>query len=102
MRRQVKAGIMLYALLLSVVFGMVLSFYLTAIVDNQRNLISQKQFLTAQLMAKMTQQVVKNESGQIRFNQGISSYQTTQNTIKITVQLENAVAYRFEFSNMVK
>ncbi|GFH41126.1 hypothetical protein Hs20B_15240 [Lactococcus insecticola] len=93
---------MLYALLLSVVFGMVLSFYLTAIVDNQRNLISQKQFLTAQLMAKMTQQVVKNESGQIRFNQGISSYQTTQNTIKITVQLENAVAYRFEFSNMVK
>ena len=45
---------MLYALSISVVFGMILSFYLSAIVENQNNLIAQESFLYAQLMAKVT------------------------------------------------
>ncbi|MFZ2348046.1 competence type IV pilus minor pilin ComGG [Pseudolactococcus chungangensis] len=98
-----KAGIMLYALVMAVIFGMILSFYLSAVIDNQKNLITQKAFLSAQLMARMTQaRVVKQKSGQIRFNTGISEYQQMGNVLKVTVRLENAKTYHFELPNMVK
>ncbi|MFZ2845309.1 MAG: competence type IV pilus minor pilin ComGG [Lactococcus chungangensis] len=98
-----KAGIMLYALVMAVIFGMILSFYLSAVIDNQKNLITQKSFLSAQLMARMTQaRVVKQKSGQIRFNTGISEYQQMGNVLKVTVRLENARTYHFELPNMVK
>ena len=94
---------MLYALVMAVIFGMVLSFYLSAVIDNQKNLITQKAFLSAQLMARMTQErVVKQKSGQIRFNTGISEYQQMGNVLKVTVRLENARTYHFELPNMVK
>ncbi|MDD3015456.1 MAG: competence type IV pilus minor pilin ComGG [Lactococcus chungangensis] len=94
---------MLYALVMAVIFGMILSFYLSAVIDNQKNLITQKAFLSAQLMARMTQaRVVKQKSGQIRFNTGISEYQQMGNVLKVTVRLENARTYHFELPNMVK
>ncbi|MFZ2717312.1 competence type IV pilus minor pilin ComGG [Lactococcus chungangensis] len=94
---------MLYALVMAVIFGMILSFYLSAVIDNQKNLITQKAFLSAQLMARMTQaRVVKQKSGQIRFNTGISEYQQMGNVLKVTVRLENAKTYHFELPNMVK
>ncbi|PCS02389.1 hypothetical protein RR45_GL000578 [Lactococcus chungangensis CAU 28 = DSM 22330] len=94
---------MLYALVMAVIFGMILSFYLSAVIDNQKNLITQKSFLSAQLMARMTQaRVVKQKSGQIRFNTGISEYQQMGNVLKVTVRLENARTYHFELPNMVK
>lgn len=94
---------MLYALVMAVIFEMILSFYLSAVIDNQKNLITQKAFLSAQLMARMTQaRVVKQKSGQIRFNTGISEYQQMGNVLKVTVRLENARTYHFELPNMVK
>ena len=94
---------MLYALVMAVIFGMILSFYLSAVIDNQKNLITQKAFLSAQLMARMTQaRVVKQKSGQIRFNTGISEYQQMGNVLKVTVRLENARTYHFELQNRVK
>jgi hypothetical protein len=94
---------MLYALLISVIFGMIMSFYLHLVVENQKNLLSQKQFLSAQLMARMTQERMSDKkTGQIRFNKGISNYQKTEKTIKITVRLENSATYQFEFPNVMK
>ncbi|GHU36961.1 hypothetical protein FACS1894193_11610 [Bacilli bacterium] len=94
---------MLYAMLMAVIFGMILSFYLSAVVDNQKNLLSQKAFLSAQLMARMTQaRVGTQKSGQIRFNAGISEYQQSETTLKVTVHLENTRTYHFELPNVVK
>lgn len=45
---------MLYAVVMTVIFGMILSFYLSAVVNNQKNLRHQKEFLSAQIMARMT------------------------------------------------
>ncbi|GAB2021153.1 hypothetical protein RyT2_02260 [Pseudolactococcus yaeyamensis] len=94
---------MLYALVMAVIFGMILSFYLSAVVDNQKNLMSQKAFLSAQLMAKMTQERVSNQkSGQIRFNTGLSEYQQMGGVLKVTVRLENTRIYHFELPHVVK
>ncbi|XOQ37434.1 MAG: Late competence protein ComGG [Lactococcus sp.] len=94
---------MLYALVMAVIFGMLLSFYLRAVVANQKQLMSQKDFLSAQLMARVTQaRVVTQKTGQIRFNTGISDYEQTETTLKVTVQLENTRTYHFELPNVVK
>ena len=94
---------MLYALVMAVIFGMLLSCYLRAVVANQKQLMSQKDFLSAQLMARVTQaRVVTQKTGQIRFNTGISDYEQTETTLKVTVQLENTRTYHFELPNVVK
>ena len=95
---------MLYALVMAVIFGMLLSFYLRAVVANQKQLMSQKDFLSAQLMARVTQERVatKKKAGQIRFNAGISEYEQTETMLKVTVQLENTRTYHFELPNVVK
>ena len=94
---------MLYALAMAVIFGMLLNFYLRAVVANQKNLMGQKDFLSAQLMARVTQaRVVTQKTGQIRFNTGISDYEQTETTLKVTVQLENTRTYHFELPNVVK
>ena len=94
---------MLYALVMTVIFGMILRFYLSAVVDNQKNLLSQKAFLSAQLMARMTRaRVVRQKSGQIRFNTGISDYQQVGSVLKVTVRLENSRTYHFDLPHVVK
>lgn len=76
---------------------MLLSFYLTAIVDNQRNLNSQKSFLTAQLMAKMTVGVSDDQTdGKIVFNHGQVQYQKTGEKLVISVSLTDGGDYRFK------
>lgn len=94
---------MLYALLIAVIFGMILSFYLYSVVENQKDLMGQKQFLCAQLMARMTQERISDKnSGQIRFNKGVANYQKKKNTIKMVIRLENSATYHFELPNVVK
>lgn len=76
---------------------MLLSFYLTAIVDNQSNLNSQKSFLTAQLMAKMTVDMIDNQTeGEIVFNHGQVQYQKTGEKLVISVSLTDGGDYRFK------
>ncbi|MDN6069911.1 MAG: hypothetical protein L0I48_01825 [Lactococcus plantarum] len=76
---------------------MTLSFYLTSIVDNQKNLHSQKSFLTAQLMAKMTVSVIDNQTdGEIVFNHGQVQYQKTGESLVISVSLKAGGDYRFK------
>ncbi len=87
---------MLYALSISVVFGMILSFYLSAIVENQNNLIAQESFLYAQLMAKVTVGRRSDKvTGQLRFNKGVVSYQQQDKVIQVTVTLVSGDQYQF-------
>ncbi|MDN6206732.1 MAG: hypothetical protein L0I96_00355 [Lactococcus sp.] len=87
---------MLYALSISVVFGMILSFYLSAIVENQNNLIAQESFLYAQLMAKVTVERRSDKvAGQLRFNKGVVSYQQQDKVIQVTVTLVSGDQYQF-------
>lgn len=89
--------------MMSVIFGMFLSFYLTELVDNQKNVRGQKAFLSAQLMAKMTRDSKPSaDAGQIRFNQGIANYTKTPTTLKIEILLENSHSYQFELPNVVE
>lgn len=70
---------------------------MTAIVDNQSNLNSQKSFLTAQLMAKMTAGVSDDQTdGKIVFNHGQVQYQKTGEKLVIRVSLTDGGDYRFK------
>lgn len=88
---------MLCALSMAIIFSLILSFYLTAIVDNQKNLNNQKSFLTAQLMAKMTVSLNKDKTdGEISFNHGKVQYQKTGETMMVIVFLRESGEYRFK------
>lgn len=89
---------MLYALSISVIFGMILSFYLATLVENQKNLIAQESFLHAQLMAKITIERRSDKvSGQLRFDKGLVSYHQQDKVIQLTVTLVSGDSYRFRF-----
>ena len=54
-------------------------------------------------MARMTRaRVVRQKSGQIRFNTGISDYQQVGSVLKVTVRLENKRTYHFDLPHVVK
>lgn len=78
-------------------FSMMLSFYLTSIVDNQKNLTHQKSFLTAQLMARMTVTLSKDKTdGEILFNHGTVQFKRLGERLNIVVALKGAGAYQFK------
>jgi hypothetical protein len=90
-------------MLMAIIFALILSFYLRAQVANQKNVFSQKDFLYAQLMFRMTrEQIGDEESGQLHFNKGISDYQKAKASLKIVIRLENAATYHFEVPIVVK
>ena len=77
---------------------MMLSFYLTSIVENQKNLHNQKSFLTAQLMASMTVGVMNNKTdGEVIFNYGKVQYQKIGEKLVIIVSLTAGGDYQFKF-----
>ncbi|MCJ1993026.1 hypothetical protein GYN24_00265 [Lactococcus piscium] len=87
---------MLYALSISVVFGMILSFYLSAIVEKQSDLLAQESFLYAQLMAKLTVERRSGKvAGQLRFDKGVVSYRLQDKVIQVTVTLVSGDRYQF-------
>ena len=87
---------MLYALSISVVFNMILSFYLSAIVEKQSDLLAQESFLYAQLMAKLTVERRSGKvAGQLRFDKGVVSYRLQDKVIQVTVTLVSGDRYQF-------
>ena len=87
---------MLYALSISVIFGMILSFYLSAIVEKQSDLLAQESFLYAQLMAKLTVERRSGKvAGQLRFDKGVVSYRLQDKVIQVTVTLVLGDRYQF-------
>ena len=87
---------MLYALSISVIFGMILSFYLAALVEKQNDLLAQESFLYAHLMAKLTIERRSDKVvGQLRFDKGVVSYQQQDKVIQVTVTLVSGDRYQF-------
>lgn len=70
LRRQVKAGILLYALLMAAIFALLLQFYLGRVVASERQHQAQIKSAQAYLMAEMSKDLADEESGQYQFDKG--------------------------------
>ncbi|MGT2924961.1 competence type IV pilus minor pilin ComGG [Streptococcus caviae] len=95
--KKVKAGVLLYALLMAAIFSLLLQFYLNRVLATQRQNQLQLSASQAYLMAELTQDLAKDNSGQFTFNYGSSSYQKENQQIVIEVRLKSGRSYRYHF-----
>ncbi len=101
LKKEVKAGILLYALLMLAIFSLLLQFYLRRQSASTYNLIAQEKSSQAYLMAQLTADNVdvdaKKKSGQMQFDEGSSSYQISQNMLEVTVTDQDGQTYTYHF-----
>ena len=97
LRRKVKAGILLYSLLMVAVFALVLQFYLGRVVAVEQKHQAQRASSQAYLMAKIVDKFAKEHSGQMHFDKGKAQYHIQGQYIHITVTLANQQEFQYQF-----
>ena len=95
--KKVKAGVLLYALLMAAIFSLLLQFYLSRVIATQRQNQFQLAASQAYLMAELTQDLAKGNSGQFTFNYGSSTYQKENQRLLIEVHLKSGQFYHYHF-----
>lgn len=97
LRRQVKAGILLYALLMAAIFALLLQFYLGRVVASERQHQAQIKSDQAYLMAEMSKDLADEESGQYQFDKGTVSYHYKDKLLVETVTLGSKEEFQYTF-----
>lgn len=90
-KKKVKAGILLYALLMVAIFSLVLAFYLNRQVATQRNLVLEREKVAAYAFASLSQ-----KDG-VSSNIGTSQVKAEGDVIKVEVSLKTGRSYQFSF-----
>ena len=101
-KKKVEAGILLYALLMAAVFSLLLQFYLNRQVSSQRLQLFNKGKTEAYAMAVLTKATIKDDSGEMMFEQGKASYRKQGKNLEISSQLSSGHSYSFIFSTSKK
>lgn len=97
LRRQVKAGILLYALLMAAIFALLLQFYLGRVVASERQHQAQIKSSQAYLMAEMSKDLADEETGQCQFDKGTVSYHYKDKLLVETVTLDSKEEFQYTF-----
>lgn len=97
-RKQLKAGVLLYALLLTAVFSLLLQFYLLEVMANRREEVAMTQTAKAQIVAEITGQQLAGDSGELAYNLGTASYESSGDQVAITVTLKNGDKRTFTYA----
>lgn len=97
LHRKAKAGVLLYALLMSAVFSLLLQFYLNRTVAAERQYQAQNTASQAFLMAELTRDLADSGSGTVIFTQGKTSYKQEAGKLEIQVQMANGKQYHYYF-----
>ncbi|MGT2907964.1 competence type IV pilus minor pilin ComGG [Streptococcus dentiloxodontae] len=97
LKKRLRGGILLYAILMAGLFSLLLQVYLDRSVAMERQSQAQLQASQSQLMAKMTLEMADAKSGQLSFSQGKSSYQKKDEFISVTVVMNNGQSYTYQY-----
>lgn len=95
LRKRLRAGILLYALLMAAIFSLFLQFYLDRVIASQRQSQAQLRASQAYLLAQWTSQLVTDESGQLTYEQGRVSYHKEAGKLQLEVLLSDGQAYTY-------
>ena len=93
-KKKVRAGVLLYALVMSGIFSLLLQFYLNRQVAHHQDYVLNKEKLVAYAMAKRTYERANSESGVQSFDVGKATYHTDEKSFITTV---NTGKNQFEF-----
>lgn len=102
LKRQVKAGILIYALLMAAIFALLLQFYLGRVVAMERQHQVQLSASQAYLMAELTRDLAKEDTGHLTFDQGVADYNFQDNQLQVVVKLPNQQEFDYVFQSVQK
>ena len=95
-KKKVRAGVLLYALVMAGIFSLLLQFYLNRQVAHHQDYVLNKEKLVAYAMAKRTYEKASSESGQQLFNVGKATYRNDQKGFTAIVDTgKNQFEFRF-------
>ena len=95
-KKKVRAGVLLYALVMAGIFSLLLQFYLNRQVAHHQDYVLNKEKLVAYAMAKRTYERANSESGEQSFNVGKSTYRSDEKFFTTTISTEkNQFEFRF-------
>ena len=98
-KKKVKAGVLLYAVIMAAIFSLLLQFYLNRQVAHHRDYSLNKEKLVAFAMAKRTKDKVEQESGEQAFNLGQVSYQNKKTSLVTRIRTPKS-QYEFIFPSV--
>ena len=95
-KKKVRAGVLLYALVMAGIFSLLLQFYLNRQVAHHQDYVLNKEKLVAYAMAKRIYEKASSESGQQSFNVGKATYRNDQKDFTTIVDTgKNQFEFRF-------
>ena len=95
-KKKVKAGVLLYALVMAGIFSLLLQFYLNRQIAHHQDYVLNKEKLVAYAMAMRTYERANSESGEQSFNVGKSTYRNDEKFFTTTISTEkNQFEFRF-------
>ncbi|WP_161981022.1 competence type IV pilus minor pilin ComGG [Streptococcus sp. S784/96/1] len=97
LKKKVKAGVLLYALLMSAIFALLLQFYLGRVQAAERQNHVQLSAAKAYLIAQLTVDEADEKSGALTFNQGRSTWKRKGDKLEVSVILSDGHVYRYDF-----
>ena len=100
-KKKVRAGVLLYALVMAGIFSLLLQFYLNRQVAHHQDYALNKEKLLAFAMAKRTYERVHSESGQQSFDLGKASYRSDEKGFRTTISTEKN-QFEFHFPSQKK
>ncbi len=96
LKKQVRGGVLLYALFMAGIFTLLLQVYLERVVASSRQ--NQAQIVASQsrLMAEMTMDLVDKEAGAFSFSQGTTTYEVKGKQVIVRVASKGQIkTYRY-------
>ena len=100
-KKKVRAGVLLYALVMAGIFSLLLQFYLNRQVAHHQDYVLNKEKLVAYAMAKRTYERANSESGEQSFNVGKSTYRSDEKFFTTTISTEKN-QFEFHFPSQKK
>lgn len=100
-KKKVRAGVLLYALVMAGIFSLLLQFYLNRQVAHHQDYVLNKEKLVAYAMAKRTYERANSESGEQSFNVGKSTYRNDEKFFTTTIDTGKN-KFEFHFSPLKK
>lgn len=100
-KKKVKAGVLLYALVMVGIFSLLFQFYLNRQVAHHRDYVLNKEKLVAYAMAKRTRDKFLDENGGKSYHLGSVTYQSKETGFTTVVQV-NKNQFEFHFPPLKK
>lgn len=96
LKAKVKAGVLLYALVMSMIFVLLLHYYVARIAATKRQEQAQIEAGKAMVMAHLTVADATNKEGDYYFEGGCSHYRQLGDGMSVTIVMDGGNTYTYQ------